>query len=130
MIVHDQIPRAGGREEKTEHPTWKLSSLVRLWRWRVPDSAMPPEDYIRWTSLVEVEGSCWGGCDKVALSFWFVWECRNGIVMKEEEEKKELRWEQPTKKSTPVGFLGPSSRNWMGPSPSSVPKNRSLAAAS
>ncbi|KAJ7001810.1 hypothetical protein NC653_012031 [Populus alba x Populus x berolinensis] len=54
MIVHDQIPRAGGREEKTEHPTWKLSSLVRLWRWRVPDSAMPPEDYIRWTSLVEV----------------------------------------------------------------------------
>ncbi|KAJ6927748.1 hypothetical protein NC651_011694 [Populus alba x Populus x berolinensis] len=53
MIVHDHIPGAGGREEKTEHPTWKLSSLVRLWRWRVSDSAMPPEDYIRWTSLVE-----------------------------------------------------------------------------
>jgi hypothetical protein len=52
MIVHVQIPRAGGREEKTEHPTWKLS-LVRLWRWRVSDSAMPPEDYIRWTGLVE-----------------------------------------------------------------------------
>jgi hypothetical protein len=24
-----------------------------LWRWKVSDSAMPPEDYIRWTSLVE-----------------------------------------------------------------------------
>ncbi|KAL9353969.1 hypothetical protein Peur_051939 [Populus x canadensis] len=52
MIVHEQIPRAGGREEKTEHPTWKLSSVVRLWRWRVSDT-MSPEDYIRWTSLVE-----------------------------------------------------------------------------
>lgn len=35
----------------------------------------------RWRALAgEVVTRC--------FSFWFVWECRNGIVMKEEEEKK------------------------------------------
>lgn len=35
----------------------------------------------RWRALAREVVTRW-------FSFWIVWECRNGIVMKEEEEKK------------------------------------------